>query len=221
MLYRVDMPNRTRGSRAAGFTIVEAILVVAIMGIASALLLPALQQLIHSSKIRGICRSTAAQMRKARFEAIKRGVPSVVSIDPDARAVITFVDVNGAALNALPDGIFNPIAGQPPGATDFELERVLLPAGIDFIFQATSGLASVDGFDNTGNPDPPDDQAIFEPDGSINDAGAFRFGDQRGNFLEVRVDPPATARIEVRKWTDEGGGAWQSQGEGGATWKWQ
>lgn len=214
------MPSRERRRGPAGFTIVEALLAVAIIGIASALLLPTLQQLIHSSKIRGICRTTAAQMRKARFEAIKRGVPSVVRIDPATREVIAFVDVNGPALTDLSDGIFNPVAGQPPGATDFELERVLLPPGVDFIFQATSGLASVDGFSNTGNPDPPDDQAIFLPDGSINDAGAFRFGDQRGNFLEVRVDPPATARIEVRKWTDEAGGVWRSQGEGGATWRW-
>jgi hypothetical protein len=215
------MCRRLSRRRTAGFTIVEAILAVAIIGIASVMLLPSLQQLINSSRIRGVCRSTTAQMRKARFEAIKRGAPSVVQISPGTREVVAFVDVNGATLAAVPDGIFNPVAGQPPGATDYELERVLLPAGVDFIFQATSGLASVDGFNNTGNPDPPDDQAIFLPTGSIVDAGAFRFGDQRGNFLEVRVDPPATARIEVRKWTDADGGKWLSQGEGGTTWRWK
>ena len=216
--------------RSSGFSLVEAILALAIVGIASALLLPALQQLIHTSKLRGICRTTTAQMRKARFEAIKRGVPSVVQISPDTREVIAFVDVNGPGLTDLPDGIFNPVGGQPPGATDYELERVILPAGVDFKFQLTQGFASVFGFDNTGNPDPPDDQAIFLPDGSVNDRGSFRFADERGNFLEVAVTQPATARIEMRKWTDDDAlcpadppppGCWLSQGEGGATWRWR
>jgi hypothetical protein len=212
--------TRNSGARkAGGFTLVEAILVVAIVGIASALLLPAMQQLLHTSKMRGICRSTSAQLRKARFEAIKRGVPCVVRISPASREIIAFADVHGPALTDLPDGIFNPVAGQPPGATDYELERVVLPAGISFRFLADMDLDSVDGFTNTGNPDPPDDQAIFLSDGSANDSGAFRFGDQRGNYLEVRVDPPATARIEVRKWSDADG-VWRSQGEGGTTWSW-
>ena len=37
------------------------------------------------------------------------------------------------------------------------------------------------------------------------DAGAFRFADRRGNYLEARVDPPGTARVEVRA-IDVGGG---------------
>jgi type II secretory pathway pseudopilin PulG len=205
--------------RSAGFTIVEAIRVVAIIGIASVLVLPTLQELIHTSKLRGIARGTTAQMRKARFEAIKRGVPCVVQISPATREVIAFADVHGATLVALPDGIFNPQAGQPPGATDYELERVLLPAGVSFKFQLLSDLASVDGFNNTGNPDPPDDQAIFLSNGSVNDAGAFRFGDQRDNYLEVRIASPATGRVEVLKWSDADA-AWHEQGEGGATWKW-
>lgn len=203
----------------AGFTIVEAILVVAIVGIASALLLPALQQTIHTSKLRGIARGTAAQLRKARFEAIKRGVPCVVQISPATREVIAFADVHGPTLDALPDGIFNPIAGEPPGATDYEIERALLPAGVEFRFQLLTDLDSVDGFDNTGNPDPPDDQAIFLSNGSALDAGAFRFGDQRDNFLEVRIASPSTGRIEVLKWSDADA-EWHMQGEGGATWKW-
>lgn len=213
------MTRNLRRRKVGGFTIVEALVVMAIVGIASALLLPALQQLIHTSKLRGISRGTTAQMRKARFEAIKRSVPCVVRISPATREVIAFADVHGPALTDLPDGIFNPVAGQPPGATDYELERVRLPGGVSFKFQLLADLASVDGFNNTGNPDPPDDQAIFQSNGSAMDGGAFRFGDERGNYLEVRVDPPSTARLEVRKWSDADG-VWRSQGEGGYTWTW-
>jgi hypothetical protein len=216
---RASPAGRVPTSLALGFTVVEAILVVAIVGIASGLVLPALQQTIHSSKLRGIGRSTTAQLRKARFEAIKRGVPCVVRISPASREVIAFADVHGPALADLPDGVFNPVAGQPPGATDYELERGPLPAGVSFKFQLLTDLASVDGFNNTGNPDPPDDQAIFQTNGSAMDAGAFRFGDERGNYLEVRIDPPSTARVELRKWS-AADGVWRSQGEGGYTWTW-
>lgn len=204
---------------ASGFTIVEALVVMAVVGVASVLLLPALQQLIHVSKIRGVSNNVALQMRKARFEAIKRGVPCVVMLSPATREVIAFADVHGTALTDLPDGLFNPVGGEPPGATDYEISRIPLPSGVSFKFQLLEDLASVAGFDNSGNPDPPDGQAIFLPNGSVNSAGALRFGDERGNHLEVRVDPPSTARIEVRKHY-EPADEWRAQGEGGQTWTW-
>jgi len=66
--------------------------------------------------------------------------------------------------------------------------------------------------------------AIFKHDGSVIDPGAFRFGDQTQNFLEVRVEPAATARIEVHKCRDCKDAAiradWYVSGDGGEAWKW-
>ena len=195
----------------------ELLVSLVVLGLISTLGLPALFQYVHRVKIEGINRQTGAMLQQARFEAIKRGVPAVVAIDPDAREIVSFVDVHGATLVDPSDGIFNPLPA-PFGATDFEVARFPLPIGVDFRFQGATGLASVDGFLNTGNPDPPDQRAIFRPNGSVIAAGAFRFADARGNYLEVRVNPASTARVGVRKWD---GGAWRAFGEGGEPWVWQ
>ena len=71
---------------------------------------------------------------------------------------------------------------------------------------------------------------VFRPDGSVDflpdrpgEPEAFRFADVRGNFLEVRVAPRATARVQVRKWdeTAEPGQQWQTRDQGGKAWEWK
>ena len=61
--------------------------------------------------------------------------------------------------------------------------------------------------------------AIFEPDGTIQDIGTFRFGDQRGNYLAIEVAPAATARVLLVKW-DKDDEEWKEQGEDGKKWEW-
>jgi hypothetical protein len=208
------------GRRSAGFTMVEALVAVAVIGLFMVVGLPALQNLLQRSKFEGLTRETAILMRAARFESIKRGVPTVVQISPGTREIIAFADVHGANQTDPSDGVFGPIAGATYRTTDYEIGRLRLPGGVSFSFQALTDLASVDGFVNNGAQPPPDQQAVFQTDGSVMAAGAFRFGDSRGNFLEARVEPPATARIEVRKW-DDAATAWHAFGEGGQPWNWK
>ncbi len=164
------MTRFLRRRRASGFTIIEAVLVVAIVGIAAALLIPAMGEMIRVTKMTGVTRENATLLRKCRYEAIKRGVPCRVRLDPATTSeLFAFADVHGAALTDPPDGLFNDIAGQPRGATDYEVHRQRLPAGIAFEFAAVTGLASVDGFTGATK------DAVFQPDGSIDDPGAFRF----------------------------------------------
>jgi type IV fimbrial biogenesis protein FimT len=59
----------------------------------------------------------------------------------------------------------------------------------------------------------------FNTDGSVAEVGSFRMVDNNSNYLEVRVDPQATARVEVRKWntTDS---QWYTRNQGGKAWTW-
>ncbi|MDX1385812.1 MAG: prepilin-type N-terminal cleavage/methylation domain-containing protein, partial [Thermoanaerobaculia bacterium] len=150
-----------------GFSAVELLVVLAILSIVATLVLPNLMQLLHRSKIEGTCGRTAMLMQKARFEAIKRGVPTVVAIDPVENVVFAFADVHGVAATDPSDGLFNPIGGAVHRTTDYELGRHQLPFGVSFTSPSDSGMDSVDGFVNDGEPDPPDKQAIFLPDGTI------------------------------------------------------
>ena len=61
--------------------------------------------------------------------------------------------------------------------------------------------------------------AIFESDGSIRNIGAFRFGDTRGNYLQIEIAPTATARVTLKKW-DETTDKWKEQEEEGEKWIW-
>lgn len=216
----------TRDSRERqGFTAVELLVVLAILSIVASLVLPNLMQMVHRSKIEGTCGRTAMLMQKARYEAIKRGVPTVVSIDPAANEVLAFADVHGAAATDPSDGLFNPIDGMVYRETDYELGRYRLPFGVSFTSPSDSGMDSVDGFVNDGDPDPPDKQAIYLPDGTILDTGAFRFADERGNFLEIRAAPIATAKLQIRKHdlslpANGDGTHWYARREGGEPWHW-
>ena len=69
---------------------------------------------------------------------------------------------------------------------------------------------------------------VFQPGGSVRDSGAIRFGDKRGNILEVRVEPRSTARVEIRKFHPDppwGGPpgffpAGRHEGSGKPMWEW-
>ena len=60
---------------------------------------------------------------------------------------------------------------------------------------------------------------VFLPTGAAEFGGAIRLADPRGNFIEVRVDPPATAKVSLRKW-DPDINDWTYQGEGDQRWSW-
>lgn len=197
-------PNPCR-AREGGFTLIEALIVMTVLVIVATLGFPALQNLIHRGRIQGIAQETATLMQEARLEAIKRSAPAVVSIDPATGKVTGFLDLDRS-------GDFN--------SGDRQLGQYSLPQQVSFSSPTDSGAASIDGFANTtsSNPAYAADLAIFRPDGSADDTGAFRFGDRRGNYLEVRVDPAATARIRIRKWD---GTNWLVPGQGGKPWEWK
>jgi len=200
-----------------GFTLIETLVSLAVVGLGFTFTVPAFLNMVQRSKVQGATQEAAQLLRQARSEAVRFHSPSVVAIDPASREIYSFVDVHGADTSAPPDGLFNPIAGVPEGATDFEIRRITLAAGVEFRFLDSRDEESVDGFDNTGNPDPPDSQAVFESLGSALAPGAFRLADQHDNYLEIRVSPRGTARVALRKWD---GTAWREFGEGGHPWRW-
>ncbi len=197
----VDGPTgpMRRSNDTTGFTLVEALVVVALVGIVATVGAPYLQRLIHRGKLEGIARQTAIRLRMARLEAIKQSRPTALRIDRQAREMLALLDEDGDGQFAADE----PLLGREP-----------LPTGIDFT-APVDDPAPIAGFPTTsgGNVG----QVTFGSDGSADAAGGIRLGDRRGNFLEVRVEPRTTARIEIRKWD---GSAWRAAGEGGTPWRW-
>ena len=201
--------NRERQGRAArGFTMIETLLVLVLMLILMTFAIPSLLNMVRQGKLRGAADETATLMRLARLEAIKRSCPTVVRIlDADGTTperVEAIVDCNNDGLQ---------------DADKKSLGTLPLPQRVHHLAPPNlAGKDSVDVF-STDLAGGDANVAIFQGDGSIRDPGAFRFGDETGNFLEVRVAPKATARIEVRKYADDSN--WYANGEAGRAWTWK
>ena len=211
------MPRRPQRRPGRGFTAVEMLVIIAILGILMSMGIPLFVNLIHQTKMFGLINKTGSMYRLARAEAVKRRVDVVVRYDFTFKRIEVFADIDGIAAGDPPDGIYNPVGGEPPGRTDYWLGSFGLPAGIAV---AAPGMQDViDGFTTVDNNGTLEDVAIFVPDGSIDQVGAIRVADPHGNFFEVRISPQATARIFTQKWNDVEA-EWYEDGEDGHDWEW-
>lgn len=209
-------PQCGRGPR--GFTLIEMLVTLAILMILMLFAVPVLQTATRRSKLRGTANETASVMRLARLEAIKRSCTSIVRINKVAVGGGTQRDYR---VEGFPDCDGNGVAD----ADKPSLGAFSLPYGVHFLAPpnltdaASIGGLSADPGGGAANV------AIFRGDGSIQDIGGFRFGDDDGNFLEVWVSPAATARIEVHKCllcTDASVRAdWYAYGDNGKAWVWK
>ena len=214
----------TAASASRGFTLLEMLLVLAIVIVIAGLGIPALQLMLTRSKLQGSAREISIQLGSARVAAMRLGRNVVVRPDYVAQTLVSFVDEDGdltvdlneEELAALPI----PGSGGPRGV------YLMGPNGIagtaDEPAQSVDGLTQVAG-ENLR-------VAVFLPDGSIRDTGGLRISDgkDQANVFEVRIEPAATARVEVLKFVYDdvsglnphGGpaGSWFPQG--GNNWPW-
>jgi len=191
------MKNPMPGRGRSGFTLIEMLVVMALMLALVAIGIPSLQNALHQSKMRGMVQEITVALRLARIDAIKtssQGIVQVVpSTAPDEPAVVrAFSDRDS-------DGKL--------GANEKVLASFVLPTGVTF--------DSADKF--SADPDGGPNMAIFLRDGSIDRIGGFRISDPYGNQMEVYVEPKATARIEVRKFEN---GKYVPNGDNGQAWTW-
>jgi Tfp pilus assembly protein FimT len=174
----------------AGFTLLEALVVLAVMMTALLFGFPALQNMIQRSKTEGFVREAAVLLRLARAESIKTGGRVSVAIDttPGEGKVFAFSDTDG-------DGVLD------VGEQKLRGEGFALPTRVVFGAPGppvTPVVAAV--------TDLPNGAATFSSDGSVQLAGATSsiwISDVRGNVVEIRIGPAATARIEIFKYNED------------------
>lgn len=210
------MKNQKSRVRERGFTLIEVLVVLAILAMITLMAAPYLATQIQRSKLIGAANQAVGVLRMARMDSIKNSQCAMVLIDPSLGQVQAFSDRDADCV---------------PSAPDVKIGEMVLPKNVTFTAPGDKAAAlSVKGFTTrAGNPN----MAVFRGDGSIRDVGAFRFqarelGGRKANWLEVNVDPAATARIELRKWKgpDNPDDAalnndlnWHANGDGG-NWKW-
>jgi prepilin-type N-terminal cleavage/methylation domain-containing protein len=184
------MDRSRKPVRSSGFTLIEVIVVLALMVILLLFSFPSLLKTIHRSKLLGITSQASVLMQQARFEAIKRNVSVFVVADLTYRSISVVTDDNG-------NGVWDI-------ATDGARARADLPARISFWYAtdaAANGAKAVTFSPLTCSPACSNRfAAVYRPDGSVTESGAFRFGDELGNFTEVKVMSTATGRPEAHKY---------------------
>lgn len=206
-----------------GFTMIELVIVLAIMMLIVLISVPAIARMIARSQLEAAAQQGASLMRLARLEAIKRGAPAVVIFDTTARKWTAFIDLNDNAGNPGQDLLYNPQVGRPVGTTDMMIAELTLPRqaipGGPTSGSASDALAVQGLTDHGAGP-----RAVFNADGSVPETGAFRLGDGQRNFLSITIDQAAagTGRIQLLKWNESGTGAWLSRdmNAGQSQWVW-
>jgi prepilin-type N-terminal cleavage/methylation domain-containing protein len=198
-----------------GFNLLELIAVLAVIGFVAAAGYPALTRILQRERVEGFLRSATVAVEKAKGEAAKRSVPAVVRADYAHNSLYGFADLDrdGRLDSDEPQILFLPL----PAIGDKALR----------FWSALDAAAEGDGAVLGFSPDPESadapNQAILLPDGSARAAGAFRFGlgGKPGNFYELRVEPAATARVQLRKYLTEGEPAFMARNPGeAAAWPW-
>lgn len=197
--------RRPYSHRAAGFTLLETLIVVAVVGILILISAPAFLGMLNRYKLTGTTRQVSALMQAARMEAIKMNAPAQVNYDATENKFFAFVDLDrDNALAAPPDRIL--------------VASAVVPLKVYFQGPgdgAPNGANAIDGWDDA----PVRSGPIFNPDGSADRVGAYRFKYIGENYLEVRVETPATGRIVLRK-RDRDDGVFYLNGESGHKWVW-
>lgn len=186
-----------RRRRAAGYTLIEMLLVLLFAASLIVLGLPALQQMIHRSRLEGATRECAILCQRARLDAIRQGFPVVVRFDTTDRTVVSWVDENA-------DGV------QDAGET--ELAFVPLPGTVELAGPSPYPPIEDLNFDSDVG------WVTFFTDGSIDEAGGVHFADTRENYLRLELGPQATGHVQILKY-DLIKGEWVAPQEG-QPWEW-
>jgi prepilin-type N-terminal cleavage/methylation domain-containing protein len=197
--------------RNQGFTVVELAITLAVLSFLVLIGLPALFNMLDRQSLIGAARQSADVLRLARFTAVKRGTPDVIT-----RVKVDYAQ-NQLVAVVLPA---TTACATPIAPTDELIARISFPKGV-WLWGPTDAGPGLDnassGFDKDAAKQ---GCADFLSSGAVDKIGSFRFRGKDGDILEVHVEPQATGRVTVRKWF---GGAdpnanWWLNGEEGHNW---
>ncbi len=178
--------RRRTSTRQAGFTLIESLVVVAVIGILVLISAPAFLKMINRFKLTGTTREVTSLMQAARQEAIKMNAPAQVNYDATSNSFFAFVDLDRDQVLSAADRI---LAARTP-----------IPKKVEFRGPGDGGANGANAIDGWDDPPTARLGPVFNPDGSVDRVGSFRLKDSNDNFLEVRVEIPATGRMVLRKY---------------------
>jgi len=191
-----------------GFTLLEALLVVSLIAIVTAVVVPGLLPSLDASRTRGAARYLAGRLYLARIEALKRSVYVALRIEDAAAGYryTFYADGNGDGVRTadITDSVDLPIG--PPDRIDEKFRGVTfgILEGVTEIDSSTTSLEAGSDPVRFGSSD----LLSFSPIGSAT-SGTFYIRGQGKQQMAVRV-LGATGRIRVLRF-DFQTGKWINQ----------
>jgi len=156
-------------NRQAGFTAVELMIVMVLMGLVLAASLPGFQKLLKSDNLAEGGREFASNIRLARQMAVAEGIPYILTWDDAAESYSITKDED---QNGVVD------AGEPTRGP------YVMPQGVTLANAGNGGFAA--------------SQVILNPNGSASETGSLRLTNDRGQVLRLTLLGP-TAQVEIAK----------------------
>lgn len=175
--------------------------------------LESLRTYVPRFELRQAGNQAAQLIKRARLEAVKRGVTTVVEANLEERTLRAFAEVNGIASDPLLIGtrylVYDPEILKAADRTDYLISTMALPGkeetGVQFGGPqfGLKGADSVVGFTTVSQPSAEPVKTpvlVFTASGAIVAPGAFRFADARNaNHFEIALTS-LTGDVEIRKY---------------------
>ncbi len=201
---RFHFPSRNARRTAAGFTLLELLVVLAVILIVSVLAFRGFREVFIRGKLVGDTVAIANSLQRARAAALRHGTMVVGEIDGTAQELVFFFNEDQTGDNLVqndPDdeNVFPPLTlsqGRQTGST------VYFWSHPDTTPDAAKAM---DGF--TQRTSDGKRVLVIERDGSIRDLGGIRIAmgqhnwtdAAQVNFMEVRVVTTGTGKTQLRK----------------------
>lgn len=189
----------------AGITLVELIMVMAIIGVLAGVSLPFISAWLPDFRLKAASRDLFTQMQKVRMLAIKENKDWAIVFDT-ANNRYHICDDQGvdASWSSAAD-----LTGTGDNNIVETIDLTVYQNGIGYGHgAATTNATSGGGALPATEVSFPNDVIIFNPRGTVSQAG-FVYFDHRGNTSTYAVGALTSGSVRLRKWYGGGANPWQ------------